>query len=156
MDKKRIFKYNLTKETQNNCGDKMKNEEALKEILNGLNMGMLSIDYFEDKIQNNSFRDLVLKQRKDYGNLKTQLQKDFPEAEDVLKQKFMVETMLMFKTMMSDDKKIAKMMIEGCNQGIMTMNELLNEQNLSDKVQYYIHSLSELSHHYLQLFKPFL
>ena len=134
----------------------MTNENAVKEMLNGINMGMISIDYFEDKIVNQSLRDLVLKQRKDYGKLKDHIRQDYPEIEDVLKHQFMVETMLSFKTVMSDDKKIAKMMVEGCNQGIMTMNKLINEGQLDEQVLSHIRTLIDLSHEYLKQFKPYL
>lgn len=139
------------------CGDKyMINEDAVKEMLNGINMGMISIDYIEDKIKDSKLRALILKQRKDYGELKNRIRADYPEVEDVLRQKFMVETMLTFKSMLSDDKKIAKMMIEGCNQGIMTMNELLNHEDLSLRLKHHIDTLIQLSHYYLNEYKAFL
>ena len=134
----------------------MINDEVIKEMLNGINMGMISIDYFEDKIVNQSLRDLVLKQRRDYGILKDEIRKAYPQSEDILKHQFMVETMLSFKTMMSDDKKIAKMMVEGCNQGIMTMNKCLNEGKLDDTLKYYVNKLIELSHYYLEQLKIYL
>ena len=134
----------------------MINEDAVKEMLNGINMGMISIDYFEDKIQNESLREIVLRQRKDYGDLKNRIRKDFSEVEDILKQKFMVETMLMFKSMISDDAKIAKMMVEGCNQGIMTMNKLLNNEQLSSITKHHIDTLIQISHYYLNEYKPYL
>lgn len=134
----------------------MTNEYAVKEMLNGINMGMISIDYFEDKIVNQSLRNLVLKQRKDYGKLKDHIRQDYPGIEDVLKHQFMVETMLSFKSVMSDDKKISKMMVEGCNQGIMTMNKLINEGQLDEQVLSHMKTLINLSHDYLEQFKPYL
>lgn len=49
----------------------MHNEIYIEELLNGLNMGLLAIDHLIDKIENDQLRDIVLHQRKAYGDLKT-------------------------------------------------------------------------------------
>lgn len=48
----------------------MNEETCIEELLNGLNMGLVAIDHLIDKIENTQLRDIVLHQRKAYGDLK--------------------------------------------------------------------------------------
>ena len=47
----------------------MNNETCIEELLNGINMGMIAIDHLVDKIENARLRDIVIHQRKAYGQL---------------------------------------------------------------------------------------
>ena len=65
----------------------MNEETCIEELLNGLNMGLVAIDHLIDKIENTQLRDIVLHQRKAYGDLKNKLTRDFALAEDHIKNK---------------------------------------------------------------------
>ena len=61
------------------------------------------------------------------------------------------------KTMMVDDKKITKMLIEGCNQAIMTMRELMNENTyIEANLRSCILDLEDISKRYIDELKPYL
>ena len=107
---------------------KMNEETCIEELLNGLNMGMIAIDHLMDKIEDVKLRDIVIHQRKHYGDLKEKVVDTYPHAEDEVKNKFMLESMIEMKTLLTDDAKIAKMLTEGSNQAIMTMTHLLNKE----------------------------
>ncbi len=135
----------------------MNNETCIEELLNGINMGMIAIDHLVDKIENTRLRDIVIHQRKAYGDLKEKIQRQFPQADDKIKQKFMLESMIELKTMLTDDAKIAKMLTEGCNQAIMTVTHLLNKENNIDmKLRSCVNDFEEISEKYLEELKAFL
>ena len=135
----------------------MNKETYIEELFNGVNMGMIAIDHLIDKMKNEELREIVLHQRKDYGELKEKIQRHYPESHDEIKQKFMLETMIELKTLLTDDSKIAKMLIEGCNQSIMTMTHLLNkEETLEPKLRSCIHDFEEISKQYIEKLKPFV
>lgn len=52
---------------------KMNEETCIEELLNGLNMGMIAIDHLLDKIENEKLREIVIHQRKNYGDLKNKV-----------------------------------------------------------------------------------
>ncbi len=135
----------------------MNNETCIEELLNGINMGMIAIDHLVDKIENTRLRDIVIHQRKAYGDLKEKIQRQFPQVDDKIKQKFMLESMIELKTMLTDDAKIAKMLTEGCNQAIMTVTHLLNKENNIDmKLRSCVNDFEEISEKYLEELKAFL
>lgn len=135
----------------------MNNETCVEELLNGINMGMIAIDHLVDKIENARLRDIVIHQRKAYGDLKEKIQRQFPQVDDKIKQKFMLESMIELKTMLTDDAKIAKMLTEGCNQAIMTVTHLLNKENNIDmKLRSCVNDFEEISEKYLEELKAFL
>lgn len=136
---------------------KMNEETCVEELLNGLNMGMIAIDHLLDKIENPKLRDIVIHQRKNYGDLKIKVQNTYPVAEDKVKNKFMLESMIEMKTLMSDDAKIAKMLTEGSNQAIITMTHLLNrEEHIDQILKGYCDYFEDISKKYIEELKEFL
>ena len=135
----------------------MNEETCIEELLNGLNMGMIAIDHLIDKIENEKLRDIVLHQRKNYGDLKNKVHNSYPHVEDITKQKFMLESMIEMKTMLTDDAKIAKMLTEGSNQSVMTMTHLLNKENDIDQtLKRYCDDFEDISKRYIEELKEFL
>lgn len=135
----------------------MNDELCIEELLSGLSLGMLAIDHIIDKIKDQQLYDIVIHQRKDYGDLKERIMEKYPSSEDEVKQKFMLEAMLKMKTLLTNDRKIAKMLIEGCNQSIMTMTHLLNKQQTHDMhLLNYAHTFEDISKKYIDDLKSFL
>ncbi len=136
---------------------KMNEETCIEELLNGLNMGMIAIDHLLDKIENEKLREIVIHQRKNYGDLKNKVHQTYPHAEDKTKQKFMLESMIEMKTLLTDDAKIAKMLTEGSNQSVMTMTHLLNrEQDIDQTLKSYCDDFEDISKRYIEELKEFL
>lgn len=135
----------------------MNENTCIEELLNGLNMGMLAIDHLIDKIENEQLRDIVLHQRKNYGDLKNNVLNDYPHSEDKTKNKLMLESMIEMKTLMSDDAKIAKMLTQGSLQAVMTMTHLLNNEVHTDqKVKKYADQFEDISKKYIEELKAYL
>lgn len=137
-----------------NNGDKM--DICTKELINGLNMGLISIDHLVDKIQDEKMRDIVLHLRKEFGDLKDKVFQESSQ-EDEVRKSFMLESMIELKTLISDDSHIAKMLIEGCNQSVMTMTHLFNQEKHSRmQFQKYMNDFEDISKRYIEELKAFL
>lgn len=129
----------------------------VEEMLNGINMGIIAIDHLIDKIKNTKMRDIVVHQRKRYGDLKEKIMQTCTFAQDEVKRQFMIETMIEMKTILTDDSKIAKMLIEGNNQAIITMNHLMNKENqVSMKMKNYENDFEDMSQSFIESLKQFL
>ena len=135
----------------------MNNDTCIEELINGLNMGKISIDHLVDKIENRKLKEIAVHQRKNYDDLKEKIMQTFPHTEDEVKNKFMLESMIEMKTILSDDAKIAKMLTEGSNQAIMTMTHLLNkEENVDPKIKAFADDFEDISKRYIEELKEFL
>lgn len=158
MDKNRKSMYESQNIVHTKYGDTMKEENYVQELINGLNMGMIAIDHLIDKIESPQLIDVVNHQRRNYGDLLTKVHHQYPDAnEDKVKNKFMLETMVEMKSMMSDDAKIAKMLTEGSNQAVMTMTHLLNkDNNVSPAFQILADELEDISKKYIEELKEFI
>ena len=133
----------------------MNNDTCIEELINGLNMG--KIDHLVDKIENRKLKEIAVHQRKNYDDLKEKIMQTFPHTEDEVKNKFMLESMIEMKTILSDDAKIAKMLTEGSNQAIMTMTHLLNkEENVDPKIKAFADDFEDISKRYIEELKEFL
>lgn len=136
---------------------KMNESTCVEELLQGLNMGIIAIEHLLDKVENEKLKRIMQNQEKDYQRLKEKVEKHYPQVEDKVKQKLMLESMIELKTMMSDDHKIAKMLIEGSNQAVMTMTHLLNKEKDVDIVlKGYARDFEEISKKYIEYLKIFL
>ena len=135
----------------------MNNDTCIEELINGLNMGKIAIDHLVDKIENRKLKEIAVHQRKNYDDLKEKIMQTFPHTEDEVKNKFMLESMIETKTILSDDAKIAKMLTEGSNQAIMTMTHLLNkEENVDPKIKAFADDFEDISKRYIEELKEFL
>ena len=132
-------------------------KKASYELINGIHMGMTSIDQMIDKVENKTLRDIILNLRKDYDDLFEKVQRHYPDIDQEIKSNFIADAMLKMKTMVTDDKKIVKMLIEGSNQAIMTMRELLNDNTyIEANLKSCILDLEDISKRYIDELKPYL
>ncbi len=132
-------------------------KKASYELINGLNMGMNSIDQVIDKVESKALRDIILNLRKDYDDLFEKVQRHYPDIDKEIKTNFIGDAMLKMKTMVTDDKKIVKMLIEGSNQGVMTMRELLNDNTyIEANLKSCLLDLEDISKRYIEELKPYL
>lgn len=154
MDFTRLFKYIRVEMGYTYMGDKM--DIYIKELINGLNMGLISIDHLIDKIEDAKMRDIVLHLRKEFGDLKESVMEISPEAEDETRKNFLLETMIEMKTLMTNDSQIAKMLIEGCNQSVMTMTHLFNQEKSDMRFKKYMNDFEDISKRYIEELKKFL
>lgn len=157
MDKSERYEYEIIILVETIYGDNMSQELCIEELMNGLNIGIIAIDHLVDKINNDQLRDIVINQRKNYADLLEKIQRHYPDIDNETKSTFMMESMIKMKTILTDDFKISKMLIEGCNQAIMTMQHLMNKvENMEPTLISCIHDFEDISKRYIEDLKSFL
>lgn len=117
----------------------MENIDFLNSIYKTSEMGIIGINDIIDKVKKEAFRDELDKQRNEYDKIMKKAEKLFNDYGAFEKElgtfvkansKVMSEMKLMAN---NSDEKIAKMMMEGTNKGIIKINKGLNENKNNDK-----------------------
>ena len=119
------------------------NINALDEINKGATMGMDAIHFIIDKIENDDFKKVVDKQYKDYENVSNTINKiynkynseDNPHETGVVN-KVMTWYGVEMKTLLDkSDSKIAELLLQGTNMGIIEGRRILNNKALDEEVK---------------------
>ena len=119
------------------------NINALDEINKGATMGMDAIHFIIDKIDSSDFKNVVDKQYKDYENVSNTINKiynkynseDKPHETGVVN-KVMTWYGVEMKTLMDkSDSKIAELLLQGTNMGIIEGRRILNNKVLDEEVK---------------------
>ena len=119
------------------------NINALDEINKGATMGMDAIHFIIDKIENEDFKSVVDKQYKDYEAISKHINEiydkynseDEPHKTSVVN-KVMTWYGVEMKTLTDkSDSKIAELLLQGTNMGIIEGRRILNNKELDDEVK---------------------
>lgn len=119
------------------------NINALDEINKGASMGMDAIHFIIDKIENEDFKSVVDKQYKDYKKISETINNiydkynsnDEPHETSVVN-KVMTWYGVEMKTLMDkSDSKIAELLLQGTNMGIIEGRRILNNKALDEEVK---------------------
>jgi len=119
------------------------NINALDEINKGATMGMDAIHFIIDKIDSSEFKDVVNKQYDDYKEISETINEmynkynseDEPHETSVVN-KVMTWYGVEMKTLMDkSDSKIAELLLQGTNMGIIEGRRILNNKKLDDEVK---------------------
>lgn len=119
------------------------NINALDEINKGASMGMDAIHFIIDKIESSEFKDVVDKQYNDYKNISETINEiynkynseDEPHETSVVN-KVMTWYGVEMKTLMDkSDSKIAELLLQGTNMGIIEGRRIINNKKLDDEVK---------------------
>lgn len=117
----------------------MDEKEILLKLYQNVDMGIVGIDVIYNQIETKELKKKIKSQRKEYIILKRKLSKlckhyKVTDKELGLFVKLNSELMVGMKTMFDkSDSKIAKLMMEGTNKGLIQLQELLNHYNKKDK-----------------------
>lgn len=117
------------------------NKKALDEIYKGCCMGIEAINTLISKIDSKEFRDELDWQMREYkrieddiNNIYGEYSKDEPKEIGGLT-KTMSESMMNIKTMVDQtDSKIAEMLFQGTNMGIVEGRKILNNKKIDEEV----------------------
>lgn len=115
---------------------------ALDELNKGSNMGVNSISYILDKIEDKKLKDVLEEQLDKYKKICNRISKVYPKYdkdgtphESNTIEKMMTYWSIEMKTMKDDDdSKIAELLIKGTNMGIIEGRRILNNKNLDKEV----------------------
>ena len=119
------------------------NINALDEINKGATMGMDAIHFIIDKIDSSDFKEVVDKQYNDYKEISETINEiynkynseDEPHETSVVN-KVMTWYGVEMKTLTDkSDSKIAELLLQGTNMGIIEGRRILNNKKLDDEVK---------------------
>lgn len=114
---------------------------ALDEIHKGCCMGQDAIKYVLDKVEDGVFKQEIEKEYNDYDSIAKKIDEIYPNYnegkphETSLMTKAMTWTGVEMKTMMDNsNSKIAELLLQGVNMGIIEGRKILNQKVLNEEV----------------------
>ena len=118
------------------------NINALDEINKGACMGMDAIHFILDKVKDEEFKKTLELEYNKYKDISNKIEKMYPEYNDTDKphetstmNKAMTWYGIEMKTLMDDsNSKIAELLTQGTNMGIIEGRKILNNKDLDKKV----------------------
>ena len=139
------------------------NINALDEIHKGSCMGVDAIHFILDKVEDETFKELLENQYKSYEKIKKEIEEIYPKYNDDKPH----ETSALNKTMtfygiemktMTDhsNSKLAELLIQGTNMGIIEGRRVLNNKNTSEEVEKVIDKYVKMQEEYLEGLKCYL
>lgn len=141
----------------------MLEKEVLIKLYQNVDIGIIGIESIEEKIESRSLAKVILTQKKEYEILKEKISTLCGKYDVLNKElggmaKFSSDMMAAMKTMMDkSDHTIAKMMMEGTNKGLISLEELLNNYSGKDeKIVKLIQEVISLEHQNNEELKIFL
>ena len=139
------------------------NINILDELNKGCFMGIDALDYIIPICSENSFLELLNKQKKEYENLSTRLESlyhDYSDS-DIHKTNTMEKMMLWYgikKDTILDDSisNLASLLITGTNMGIVEGRKILNHKTMDKKVYKLCTEYIMMQEKYLEKLKDYL
>lgn len=118
------------------------NIDALDEVNKGACMGMDAVDFLLDKVKDNDLENLLKDSYKEYEEISeeaTDLYDEYNEDDEPHETNIMTKAMTWYGVEMKtfNDKsnsKIAEIMLQGVNMGIIEGRKLLNNKNIDKDV----------------------
>lgn len=136
--------------------------ELLKECNKGSKMAIASISQVLEKIQSTDFCKMVKAYNEEHKEIEREssaLLKEYGEEESepgIMVTAFSFISTEM-KTMSDDDRKIAKILMDGCNMGIQSVSEYLNKYTeASTDVVKIARKLVKAEEHFMEQVKEYL
>lgn len=119
------------------------NINALDEINKGATMGMDAIDDILDKVKSNSFKKMIEKQYQEYDKISKHINEiynnynEYKEPHEInIVNKIMTNMSIEMKTLIDkSDSKIAELLLQGTNMGIIEGRKILNNKKLDNEVK---------------------
>lgn len=140
------------------------NINALNELNKGACMGMDAIDCIIDKIDNPKFKNTLKKQYKDYKNISLKInkiyntydQKDDPQETSTMN-KVMTWYGVEMRTMLDhSDSKIAELLLQGTNMGIIEGRKIFNNKKIDKEVRDIVNEYVTMQEEIVECLKNYL
>ena len=144
--------------------NKKDNINVLDELNKGACMGMDAIHYILDKVENQSLKNELEHQYSEYEEITVQINKLYPEYNDEEKphktnaiNKAMTWYGIEMKTILDNStSKIAELLLQGTNMGIIEGRKLLNHKNIDDKINNLVDKYVSMQEKAVEKLKQFL
>ncbi len=139
------------------------NINALDEIHKGACMGVDAINLVLEKVESKDLKKCLEKDLQDYKTIATQIEKIYPEYDSgephktSALNKIMTWTSVEAKTMNDkSDAKIAELLVQGVNMGIIEGKKILNNKNLNQEVEDIVNKYVNMQEKSLEALKEYL
>ena len=139
------------------------NINALNEIHKGTCMGQDALSFVLDKVLDNKFKSLLLKQFDDYDDIAKEIEELYskynegnPDDTSVMN-KAMTWSGIEMKTIKDhSDSKIAELIINGNNMGIIEGVKILNNKKINDEVKNIVSKFVVMQEKNIDVLKKYL
>lgn len=143
---------------------KMKeNINALDEIHKGACMGVDAISKVLEKVFDSKLKNILENQEKSYQKIKKEIEDIYPKYNDDKPHetnffnKTMTFSAIEMKTLKDNSSsKLAELLIQGTNMGIIEGRKILNHKNIDQEVKKIIEKYVSMQEDYLENLKTFL
>jgi len=139
------------------------NINALDEIHKGTCMGMDAIHFILDKVEDRGFEQLLEKQHESYKKIALEIEEIYPKYnndkphETSTMNKIMTFYGIEMKTFMDkSSSKIAELLIQGTDMGIIEGRKVLNNKKINDEVEKIVDKYVNMQEKYLEDLKKYL
>ena len=139
------------------------NINALDEIHKGACMGVDAINFVMDKIEDESFKEELEKELNNYEETKKEVEDIYPEYnegkphETSTMNKAMTWSGIEMKTMNDkSDSKLAELLLQGVNMGIIEGRRILNQKKIDKKVDEIISRYVNMQEESMEALKKYL
>lgn len=140
------------------------NINALDEISKGACMGVDAISDILDKVEDNKFKKLLKNQKEFYDDIKKEVDKIYSKynSEDIAHEtnimtKAMTWSMVNMKTLTDhSNSKIAELLLQGTNMGIVEGRKILNNKKIDDEVSQIINNYVNKQEEFVESLKDYL
>lgn len=136
---------------------------ALDEIHKGSCMGMDAIKFILDKIDDLNFKNVIEKQYDNYKKINEEIENIYPEYNEGKPHETSVVTKTMtwygieMKTIMDNsNSKIAEILLQGMNMGIIEGKKILNKKSLNKEVNKIVEEYVSMQEKSVETLKKYL
>ena len=136
---------------------------ALDEIHKGCCMGKDAIKYVLDKVEDDEFKKEIEKEYSDYDRIADRIDEVYPNYnegkphETGAMTKAMTWTSVEMKTMMDkSNSKIAELLLQGVNMGIIEGRKILNKKELNEEVNDIVSEYVNMQEESVEALKKYL
>ena len=139
------------------------NINALDEIHKGACMGVDALSFVLDKVEDKEFKKKLEKQYNDYKAITLEIEKIYPKYNDDKPHETNVMTKAMtwseveMKTMNDkSNSKIAELLLNGVNMGIIEGRRILNKKKIDDEVSKIVSKYVTMQEESVEVLKSYL
>ena len=139
------------------------NKKALDELHKGCCMGVDAIEFVLDKVETKEFKDVLKIEQDKYKKIKKKIENIYPNyskespQETSLMNKAMTWYGIEMKTMMKkDSSKLAELLLQGTNMGIIEGRKLLNNKDTDECVEVLIDEYVRMQEGSVETLKKYL
>ncbi len=139
------------------------NKNTLDELNKGATMGMDAIKFLLDKVKDKKFKKVLERQYAEYeavSNKANELYENYSDKkphETGIMNKMMTWYGIEMKTIVDEsDSKIADLLLQGTNMGIIEGRKLLNNKKVDKKINKLLDAFVKLQEEYVEVLKEYL